>query len=70
VIRIILRGARSVATANQPTAPAMPSFDWQLDDERVAAVATYIRNSWGSAARSVSATEVGKTRSALVQRTD
>jgi mono/diheme cytochrome c family protein len=70
VIRIILRGARSVATTSQPTAPAMPSFDWQLGDERVAAVATYIRNSWGSAAPAVSATEVGKVRSALVQRTD
>ena len=54
VIRLILRGARSVATAAEPTAPGMPSFDWQLNDAQVAAVATYIRNAWGSAAPPVS----------------
>ena len=39
LIRIVLRGARSVATATEPTAPGMPSFGWQLDDAQVAAVA-------------------------------
>jgi hypothetical protein len=27
LIRIVLRGARSVATKKEPTAPGMPSFD-------------------------------------------
>ena len=31
-IRIVLRGARSVGTKAEPTAPGMPSYGWQLDD--------------------------------------
>ena len=27
----------------------MPSFGWQLNDDQVAAVLTYIRNSWAAA---------------------
>jgi mono/diheme cytochrome c family protein len=69
MIRMILRGARSVATAAEPTAPGMPSFGWQLDDAQVAAVVTYIRNAWGSAAP-VSARDVSGARSDLQGRTD
>jgi mono/diheme cytochrome c family protein len=70
VIRMILRGARSVATAAEPTTPGMPSFGWQLDDVQVAAVATYIRNAWGSAAAPVSAADVSGARSELQGRAD
>jgi mono/diheme cytochrome c family protein len=70
LIRVILRGARSVATPAEPTAPGMPSFGWQLDDAQVAAVATYIRNAWGSAAAPVSVRDVSTTRSDLRGRTD
>ncbi len=69
-IRIILRGARSVATSPEPTAPGMPSFGWQLNDAQVAAVLTYIRNSWGSAAPAVSAKTVTTTRQELSARND
>jgi mono/diheme cytochrome c family protein len=69
-IRVVLRGVRSVATEGEPTAPAMPSFAWQLKDDQVAAVLTYIRNSWGSAAPAVSADDVRKQRSDLANRTD
>ncbi len=69
-IRIVLRGARSVATQKEPTSPAMPSFGWQLKDDQLAAVLTYIRNSWGAAARPVSPDEVRKHRSQLANRTD
>ena len=70
LVRVILRGARSVATKDEPTAPAMPAFGWQLDDDQVAAVVTYIRNSWGSAAPAVSGDAVRKTRAALALRSD
>jgi mono/diheme cytochrome c family protein len=70
VIRIVLRGARSVGTAAEPTAPGMPSYGWQLDDGQVAAVLTYIRNAWGAAAAPVSAGDVSRARSALASRPD
>lgn len=50
VLQVILHGAASVATREEPTGPQMPSYAWQLDDAQVAAVATYVRNSWGHAA--------------------
>ncbi len=70
LIRIVLRGARSVATAAEPTSPGMPSYGWQLDDAQVAAVLTYIRNTWGSAAPAVSAHDVTRERSQLASRPD
>src|SRR5882757_2147140 len=70
LIRMILRGGLSVATAAEPTAPGMPSFGWQLDDAQVAAVVTYIRNAWGSAAAPVSVRDVSAARSDLRGRAD
>jgi mono/diheme cytochrome c family protein len=69
LIRMIVRGSRSIATAAEPTAPGMPSFGWQLDDTQVAAVVTYIRNAWVAAAP-VSARDVSTVRSDLAGRTD
>lgn len=54
VLEVILHGAASVATREEPTGPQMPSYAWQLNDPQVAAVATYVRNSWGHAAGIVS----------------
>jgi mono/diheme cytochrome c family protein len=70
LIRIVLRGARSVATDGEPTAPGMPSYGFQLDDAQVAAVLTYIRNSWGTGASEVSPTTVATVRAQLARRTD
>jgi mono/diheme cytochrome c family protein len=70
LMHVVLRGARSVATDGAPTASAMPQFAWLLKDDEVAAVLTYIRNSWGNAAPAVSAGDVGKARRAFVERTD
>ena len=70
LIRIVLRGARSVATAAEPTSPGMPSYGWQLDDAQVAAVLTYMRNTWGAAAPAVSAHDVTRERSQLAARPD
>jgi hypothetical protein len=40
----------------------MPSFAHALNDQQIAAVANYIRNSWGNAFGDVSANEVAKMR--------
>jgi mono/diheme cytochrome c family protein len=69
-IRIVLRGARSVGTPAQPTAPGMPSYGSQLDDAQIAAVLTYMRNNWGPAAAPVAAADVGHVRSDTALRPD
>ena len=70
LLHVVLRGALSVGTDKAPTAAAMPAFGWILNDDQVAAVVTYIRNSWGNSAPPVSASDVGKTRQTLVERND
>jgi mono/diheme cytochrome c family protein len=70
VLHVLLRGARSAATDPAPTAPAMPSFGWTLNDDQIAAVATFVRNAWGNRAPPVDPAAVGKTRAALEQRND
>jgi mono/diheme cytochrome c family protein len=62
VLRFILSGTQTVATDARPTPLSMPSYAWKLDDAQVAAVATYVRNSWGNAAPAVTAADVGKLR--------
>ena len=62
VLQVILHGAASVATRQEPTGPQMPSYAWQLDDDQVAAVATYVRNSWGHAAGLVPASAAHTAR--------
>ena len=69
-IRMVLRGARSVGTNDEPTAPGMPSYGWQLDDGQVAAVLNYIRNSWGGGAPAVDAKDVKRVRSDTASRAD
>jgi mono/diheme cytochrome c family protein len=69
-IRIVLRGARSVGTSAQPTASGMPSYGWQLDDSEVAAVLTYIRNSWGAAGDPIESEQVSKVRRDTALRPD
>jgi mono/diheme cytochrome c family protein len=69
-LQVLIRGARSVATAQEPTAPAMPSFGWQLTDAQIAAVVTYVRNSFGHTASPVSVDEVRKARTKLTPRSD
>ncbi len=51
--------------AAEPTSPAMPAFGWQLSEEEVAAVVTYIRTSWGHQASAVSESEVKSARAKL-----
>ena len=70
LLHLILRGSRSVATKDEPTAPGMPSYSWQLDNDQVAAVATYVRNAWGNAAPAVTAAQVDSARKKLSLRPD
>jgi mono/diheme cytochrome c family protein len=64
VVRIILQGAEGAVTPNDKTGFSMPAFP-VLSDEQVAAVATYIRNSWGNRAGPVTAHAVKTLRAAL-----
>lgn len=65
LIRVVLIGSRAGATSTAPTAPAMPSFGWNLSDTEVADVLTYIRNAWGNAAPAVQSTDVTTLRGRL-----
>jgi mono/diheme cytochrome c family protein len=67
VLRVILQGAQTVSTDREPTGPAMPAFGWQLDDAKIAAVATYVRDHFGKAP-AVSESEVRKARTAETAR--
>lgn len=67
LVRLVLHGTRAVSTSDAPTAPAMPAFDWRLDDTQVAAVVTYIRNNWGNAADAVSPAAVAAQRASLAK---
>jgi mono/diheme cytochrome c family protein len=68
LIRVVLRGARTVATQQAPTGPAMPSFAADLNDAQVAAIVTYIRNAWGNVAEPVPTSRITKERASLAQR--
>jgi mono/diheme cytochrome c family protein len=70
LMHVVLRGARSIGTERAPTAPAMPAFGWILTDDQVAAVLTYVRNSWGNAAAPIAASTVRKARHDLAERRD
>lgn len=65
LIRVVLQGAETAATDQEPTAPQMPAFGWQLTDAQVAAVTTYIRNSWSHAAPEVTESAVRAARASL-----
>ncbi len=57
---MVLQGVRTVGTTAAPTAPGMPAFGWKLNDDQVAAVLTYVRNTWGNAAPAVTASRVAE----------
>jgi mono/diheme cytochrome c family protein len=74
LLHLILGGGRSAPTPTRPTALSMPSFAWKLNDQQVADVSNYIRNSWGNRASPVRAETVAETRKRLgletIHRTD
>ena len=69
LIHLILAGGRTAPAPSRPTPLSMPSFAWKLDDRQTADVATYVRNSWGSRAPAVSASQVASMRRKLDLKT-
>ncbi|NIA57102.1 c-type cytochrome [Massilia sp. TW-1] len=61
-IRIVLNGGFPPSTSGNPRPFGMPPHSPVLDDAEVAAVVTYVRNSWGNAAPAVAAPEVNRWR--------
>jgi mono/diheme cytochrome c family protein len=61
----ILAGARIGTSPSRPSPLTMPSFAWKLTDKEIADVATYIRNSWGNQAATVSESDVRDARRRL-----
>ncbi|MCA1323322.1 c-type cytochrome [Herbaspirillum sp. alder98] len=62
VIRIVLHGGYAPSTAGNPYPFGMPPFGHQLSDEEVAAVVSYVRNSWSNRSGVVTAAEVNRLR--------
>ncbi|AMO96819.1 cytochrome c family protein [Collimonas fungivorans] len=61
-IRVVLNGGFAPSTAANPRPYGMPPYGPALSDSEVAAVVSYIRNSWGNKAPIVSAAEVNRYR--------
>ena len=59
---LVLYGSRGAGTPESRTTPAMPTLGWRLNDQQVADVLTYIRNSWGNAAAPVAPADVKDKR--------
>ena len=66
---LILAGTRVGTSPSRPSPLTMPSFAWKLTDQEIADVSTFIRNSWGNQAATVSVTAVGDVRKRLNLRT-
>lgn len=62
LIKAMLHGGFAPATSGNPRPFGMPPFAQSLSDVQVAAVATYLRRSWGHDASEVSALDVLRAR--------
>ena len=65
LIQTVLAGGRAAITDTNPTGAGMPSFAWKMSDHDIAAVLTYVRNSWGNQAPAVTDQQVADTRKSL-----
>jgi len=64
LVRVVLEGGFAPATEANPRPHGMPPFGLVLSDNDVAALASYVRNSWGNAAGLVRPLEVKRSRDA------
>lgn len=62
---LILAGTRIGTSPSRPSPLTMPSFAWKLTDKEIADVSTYIRNSWGNQAATVTESDVRDARKRL-----
>lgn len=62
LIQIVLKGGFAPATAGNPRPFGMPPFMLRLNDQEIATVLTYIRQSWGNRAPRVTELEVTRAR--------
>lgn len=62
LLNVILNGARLPSTALRPANLAMPNFNWRLNDQEVAELATFLRSNWSNDAPKVNASDVAKVR--------
>jgi mono/diheme cytochrome c family protein len=62
LIRVVLAGSRAGGRDVRPTAPAMPA---NLDDAKIANVLPYVQNNWGTAAPTVTESEVSTLRASM-----
>ena len=70
LVRIVLNGLTGpVEVAGETYAGAMPPWGGVLKDEDIAAVATYLRSSWGNKAAPVTEATVASIRAATKART-
>jgi mono/diheme cytochrome c family protein len=65
IIHVILQGSQLSATSSAPSRLGMPGFGWRLSDEEVAQLGSFIRQSWGNHAATITAAEVRKLRGTL-----
>jgi mono/diheme cytochrome c family protein len=61
-IRMVLNGGFPPSTAGNPRPFGMPPFTHFLNDAEVAAVVTFIRQSWGNRAGTVTAADIARAR--------
>ena len=70
LVRIVMHGLSGpITVAGEEYESMMPPFGGTLGDPELAAVATYIRSSWGNTGDAVTAAEVAAVRAAEAGRT-
>jgi len=62
VVRMVLQGGYPPATAGNPRPHGMPPFSHRLGDAEIAAVSSFVRQSWGNMAPAVGTIEVYRAR--------
>ncbi|MEZ2354472.1 cytochrome c [Caballeronia sp. RCC_10] len=67
VMRIVVEGSKSPATATGPAPQKMPGFHAKLTSAQIAQVVSFVRGTWGNHAAPVSDYEVEQLRSAIHQ---
>ncbi len=58
LLHLMLTGESAAVTPARPARFAMPAFDWKLDDQQMADLASYVRSAWGNEGAPVTASTV------------